>query len=730
MNSVFCADIGTSSLKAALVDFSGRVLAFSRVQFGLFYTDHAAGEWLGALRKALAGCISFVGGGADICATAGTGVSFANTGASGQGTQISIDAICISGNGPTLCGVDGKTLLWNADLGLGAGAGVAGTGCSSGTAGASTANICAAVGTANICATASTAGTGCSSGTSSAFASTAGTGGADIRATADTDVSFANAGASATAGTGGADICATASTAVPSANTGASGTAGTGSANICATAGTGVSFANTGASGQGTQISIDAICISGNGPTLCGVDGKTLLWNADLGAGAAGTGCSSGTGSADICATASTANTDVSFANTGVSDTAGTFGTAASSANTGISGNTANICAAANTASTDVSFANTGASGTAGTFGTAASSANTGISGNTADICATASTANNAVPSANTKSLYIPRILGFAKKFPSYWQQKDCTVFSGPEYLIYLLTGASVSILPEKRFLEAYWSREAFKEAGLSAEDAEDAMQKLPSFVPPASIAGSLTKTAAEFLCGGEGECAAGLVKDGIPVVCGAPDFISALVGTNTLRAGLFCDRAGSSEGINLCTSKPVAGQGIRTLPSIIPGLWNASVLLPESGERFCAYKEKISRLYARPISLDEMVQILLESDGSLAELDQGKYLMLQTAMMVRDGLNVLRRAAEESGAVPALKTEMTVTGGQAENPLWNQMKANVTGYTLYTQSLVHAELTGDAVFALLALGLYKDIHSAAAAVCKREVCYEPQEVS
>ncbi|MBQ5450653.1 MAG: hypothetical protein IIT57_11510 [Treponema sp.] len=526
MNSVFCADIGTSSLKAALVDFSGRVLAFSRVQFGLFYTDHAAGEWLGALRKALAGCISFVGGGADICATA---------------------------------------------------------------------NIRASAGVS---------------------ANTAGTGGADIRATA----------------------------------------------------GTGVSFANTGASGQGTQISIDAICISGNGPTLCGVDGKTLLWNADLGlgAGVAGTG-------------------------------------------------------------TKVSSANTGASGTAGTFGTAASSANTGISGNTANICATA---NTAVPSANTKSLYIPRILGFAKKFPSYWQQKDCTVFSGPEYLIYLLTGASVSILPEKRFLEAYWSREAFKEAGLSAEDAEDAMQKLPSFVPPASIAGSLTKTAAEFLCGGEGECAVGLVKDGIPVVCGAPDFISALVGTNTLRAGLFCDRAGSSEGINLCTSKPVAGQGIRTLPSIIPGLWNASVLLPESGERFCAYKEKISRLYARPISLDEMVQILLESDGSLAELDQGKYLMLQTAMMVRDGLNALRRAAEESGAVPALKTEMTVTGGQAENALWNQMKANVTGYTLYTQSLVHAELTGDAVFALLALGLYKDIHSAAAAVCKREVCYEPQEVS
>ncbi|MBP5436960.1 MAG: hypothetical protein J6Y30_03145, partial [Treponema sp.] len=451
MNSVFCADIGTSSLKAALIDFSGRVLAFSRVQFGLFYTDHVAGEWLGALRKALGDCIA-----------SGTSGSFANAGASGTGT--------------------------------------------------SGADICATAGISVLSANTAASGTG----------------------TAGTSGSFANAGASYT---------------------------GTSGANICDTADTSVLFANAGASGKDTQISIDAICISGNGPTLCGRDGQTLLWNAD------------------IC---DTAGTSVLSANAGASGT-GTSG--------------ADICATAGTA---VLSANAGASGTA-------------------------------VSSANTKSLYIPRILGFAKRFPSYWQQKDCTVFSGPEYLIYLLTGKALSILPEERFLEAYWSKSGFEEAGLSTKDAEIAMQKLPPFVPPASIAGTLTKEAASFLGG---------IKDGIPVVCGAPDFISALVGTNTLRAGLFCDRAGSSEGINLCTSKPVVGQGIRTLPSIIPGLWNASVLLPESGERFSAYREKISRLYARPISLDEMVQILLQSDGSLAELDQGKYLMLQTAMMVRDGLN------------------------------------------------------------------------------------------
>jgi len=327
LNSIFCADIGTSSLKTALIDFEGRLLAFSRVPFKLFHTDHAASEWLEALRQALSLCLSSIK-----------------------------EEPCI-GDVPI-----------------------------------------------------------------------------DIR-----------------------------------------------------------------------NISIDAICISGNGPTLCGRDGRTLLWNTEL----------------------------------------------------------------PDSMPYDLS---------------------------------------------NTKSIYIPRILGFASKFPDYWESKDCTVFSGPEYLIYLLCGKAISILPEERFMEAYWSVESFEQAGLSCAVANEAAKKLPPFVAPATKAGELTKTVASFLCDGCDSIASGLVREGIPVVCGAPDFISALVGTNTLRAGLICDRAGSSEGINLCTSKPVIASGIRTLPSIIPGLWNASVLLPESGERFSAYKEKISRLYARPVSLDEMVQILVES--------------------------------------------------------------------------------------------------------------------
>ena len=157
------------------------------------------------------------------------------------------------------------------------------------------------------------------------------------------------------------------------------------------------------------------------------------------------------------------------------------------------------------------------------------------------------------------------------------------------------------------------------------------------------------------------------------------------------------------------------------------PGLWNASVLLGESGSRFSEFKSRVEQEYGGPMDFGQLVFFCLNSPGRDPVFDQGKYLMLETAMRVRDGITLLENEALKSGAVLSVKNEMVLTGGQAENALWNQVKADVTACTLYTQPLVHAELTGDAVFALVALGIYKDIPSAAMAVCKRENQYEPR---
>lgn len=305
-------------------------------------------------------------------------------------------------------------------------------------------------------------------------------------------------------------------------------------------------------------------------------------------------------------------------------------------------------------------------------------------------------------------SLFIPRIKEFKRRYPDAWKDSRY-IYSCPEYLIHKLTGANLTILPEDRYRTAYWTKEALLKAGFSEKEAA----KLPPFVKPGAFAGKLR------------EYIAPNVREGLPVYCGAPDFISAMVGTNTLEPGLLCDRAGSSEGINFCSDTPLEGDDVRTLPSVIPGLWNASVLLPESGSRFSQFKSRAEQELYEEFSYEELVHLCIYNPGQKAIFDQGKYLMLQTAMQVRDSLKVLLSlAAEKNQKIPG---RMTVTGGQAGNDEWNQMKANVTGMNILVPECSDAELVGDAVFAFTGMGLFPSVRDGARALCSVAKCFEPE---
>ncbi len=323
---------------------------------------------------------------------------------------------------------------------------------------------------------------------------------------------------------------------------------------------------------------------------------------------------------------------------------------------------------------------------------------------------------NENVVQGNTNSLFIPRILAFKNKFPNIWT-KSTFIYSGPEYFLWLLTGDSCTILPEANFKSAYWSNEELLSAGLSKDECE----KLPPFVNSGFRLSGLTQRASSFLGGEE----VGIVS-GIPVFCGAPDFIAALVGTATTESGILCDRAGSSEGLNFCTKEPLDNEKIRTLPSIIPALWNASVLLPDSGSKFDSFKQKIEREQGSQIEYNELVQSLIYSDGSNASFDQGKYLMIQTALNLKDAIAILKKAANEKQI--DFPTEMRVTGGQAKNDLWNQMKADITGMKIIIPSCEDAELLGDAAFAFTTMKLYSNLQAAAKSLFKEKKVFIPNQ--
>ena len=243
-------------------------------------------------------------------------------------------------------------------------------------------------------------------------------------------------------------------------------------------------------------------------------------------------------------------------------------------------------------------------------------------------------------------SIFLPRILLFRDLISDEFEQTT-HLFSGPEYLMWQLTGKAVTVLPEPRYETAYWNREVLEGFGIPTG-------KLPDFVELGHNCGDLTDNNCEFL---------GLPK--VPVIAVDPDFIAGLIGTGTTKAGTICDRAGSSEGINFCVDKEIRAEGVRTLPCVTAGLWNISVLIPNS-----------------------------------AALPEEQRLQKVVA-----GIELLKSLAEQNGL--AFPKQITTTGGQAKDQAYFEKKrARLAelGLELVVGTCEDAELVGDGAVAWSAL--------------------------
>jgi len=264
-------------------------------------------------------------------------------------------------------------------------------------------------------------------------------------------------------------------------------------------------------------------------------------------------------------------------------------------------------------------------------------------------------------PERTGPSLFLPKIIALKELFPQEFTS-SAQIFSGPEYLIWQLTGSRVTILPEDRFEPAYWNKKQLEGEGIACE-------KLPEFYRVGQQYGIITVDEAEL--------------KGLPVFGAGPDFVAALIGTNTLQPGRLCDRSGSSEGINFCVPEAIRAQGVRTLPSVIPGLWNISCLIPRSGR--------------------------MPENQRLSALN--------------DALNLLRKLAEEN-KVP-FPGQLFVTGGQTKNAAYMARKARALGITLVEANCDDAELLGDACVAWFGLGKYESIQDAASVIVSEGNHYE-----
>jgi sugar (pentulose or hexulose) kinase len=186
----------------------------------------------------------------------------------------------------------------------------------------------------------------------------------------------------------------------------------------------------------------------------------------------------------------------------------------------------------------------------------------------------------------------------------------------------------------------------------------------------------------------------------------------------------------------------------MRALPHVKEGLWNVSLLVNSSGALFEWYRKHFRR---RETPYEELLAELIPSSED-AEIFNGEFLWLlgdpvtgvhpaaisESAALGRAVLCAIgfavRDALETLEALGFPVREMRVSGGQAKNSRWNQLKADITGRTLTIPEIPDGELAGNAVLAAAALegageaGFQAALESAGNRMIRFREVYEPRQ--
>jgi sugar (pentulose or hexulose) kinase len=323
-------------------------------------------------------------------------------------------------------------------------------------------------------------------------------------------------------------------------------------------------------------------------------------------------------------------------------------------------------------------------------------------------------------------SLFLPRAAWLKEKEREQYE-KTGAFFSPFEWLSHRLGAEAVTVLPSTDYGPFYWNEEELRLFGLEGR----------KFLPFADMGSIIGRVSAE------GAGLFGVLRQGTPIVAGGPDFITAIIGLGALKPGSVCDRAGTSEGINVCVPRPIKAPGMRVLPHAARGLWNVGAVIPSSGRLFEWYRtltgqtgKSYGDLLAELIPVPEEARPLpggffFRREGSqaaafrLSSPDLPERVTLGRTVLEAMGFMV-RRRVDRLRALGLTVEEMGVSGGQGRNRRWNSLKASLTGVTLLIPEIPDGELAGDAVLAAKAPG--ESIEEAASRMIRIQEAFPPKK--
>ena len=245
----------------------------------------------------------------------------------------------------------------------------------------------------------------------------------------------------------------------------------------------------------------------------------------------------------------------------------------------------------------------------------------------------------------------------------------------------------------------------------------------LPTLVPSASIAGSLTTMAAAHL---------GL-QAGLPVVAGAADTAAAMLGSGVLQPGIVQLTVGSGAQIVTPRSQPIVDPQVRThlYRAALPNQWYTLAAMQNAGLALDWVRNLLGlswqQVYADAFTvapgcegLTFLPYLTGERTPHLDPNARGAWVGLglhhTRSHLMRAALEgvafAIKQGLEAIAATGINATELRLAGGGTLEPAWRQLLADVLQLPLYSVTISAASARGAALLAGIGIGVYANVQA------------------
>jgi xylulokinase len=290
------------------------------------------------------------------------------------------------------------------------------------------------------------------------------------------------------------------------------------------------------------------------------------------------------------------------------------------------------------------------------------------------------------------------------------------------------------------RWYLATWDAIALRLTGIAATSLGDGQPfpdaatldaaGLPGAKVPAPIAaGSIVGPLAADVAAGLG------LRAGVPVIAGVVDVWASFHGAGMTRAGDALDPGGSAGGFGVYWDRPLFVPGSFSTIAPLPGLYSVGGAMAATGRAVDWFRVDVLRGTATTETLiAEAGAIPAGADGvvflpylagersplwdpsaraAFVGLGLGHGRGHLTRAILEASAFAIRHVAESILAAGAEVRTMRVCGGPARSETWNQIKADVTGFSVEVPAVLETAVAGSAILAATGVGAWPDVPAA-----------------